>query len=221
MIKEITWPQASHTLRLIEQQFPNPEHIKQLHGGLLTDLVKAIIAGTLPSREEIQKCYGIYGGTTHLKLISGAETLILDPTDGKSTIAKAEDTFSVWIDPAFQVYGCNVKSEPAEEQEVVVHEIIKDGDFRTIFDSLAGNLNSLCLTQHQIIHFVRKYRNWLIQEKSCTFFLFKVYSEFFVVRVDVHFEGGLLASAYRLSSDIVWGGDGEYPHRVVSPQKLK
>ena len=214
-----TWPQATHTLRLIEQQFPTPDHIKQLHDGLLTDLVKGIMAGTLPSREEIQKCYGIYGGTTHLKLISAKETLILDPTDGNETMAQAEDVFQDGIDINFIHYGCEVKSEQTGEQEVVVHELIKDAHFQTIFDSLAGNLDKLCLTQPQIIHFVRNYPNWLCQFGQATFFLFKVGDEFFVAKVRVRDVRIRMHLSRFKTDEYIW--ECKLGHRVVSPQLLK
>jgi hypothetical protein len=59
-----------------------------------------------------------------VKLISGAETLELDETDGKATIAKAKDTFPGWIDSEFKEYGCDVKSEPTKKAQVSVHEMI-------------------------------------------------------------------------------------------------
>src|SRR3989344_7157953 len=39
------------------------------------------------------------------KLISGAETLTLDPTDGKETIVKAGDLFKVYLDSDFVNLG--------------------------------------------------------------------------------------------------------------------
>lgn len=59
-----------------------------------------------------------------VKLISGAEVLELDWTDGKETIAKAKDTFPGWIDPDFKGYGCDVNSEPTKKTKVSVHEMI-------------------------------------------------------------------------------------------------
>ncbi len=53
------WSQATHTLTLIGQQDPSSEHIKELHDGRLTDLLKAIQNGTLPDREVTRKFYGL------------------------------------------------------------------------------------------------------------------------------------------------------------------
>lgn len=42
--------QANHTLTLIGQKNPTQEHLRQLHDGLLSDLVDAIMTGTMPDR---------------------------------------------------------------------------------------------------------------------------------------------------------------------------
>jgi hypothetical protein len=42
------------------------------------------------------------------------------------------------------------------------------------------------MTQAQIIRFCEKHPVWLRQERYATFFLTKVYSEYFVVRVNMH-----------------------------------
>ncbi len=150
-----------------------------------------------------------------LKLISGAEVLTLESTDGKEIISKAKDDFPGWIDGDFKGYGCDVKSEPTAEVKVQVHEMIKDGDFRMIFGGLSNNLDTLCLTQPQIIQFVKKYRTWLRDGGYATFFLFKVGDEFFVAHVRV-FSDGLKVFVYRFSYDYVWNADDRY--RVVVPQ---
>lgn len=151
-----------------------------------------------------------------VKLISGAETLELDETDGKDTIAKAKDTFPGWIDPDFKDYGCDVKSKPTKKTQVTVHEMIKDGTFAQIFGGMSDDLNSLCLTQPQIIRFVQKHRKWLRTDGYGTFFLFKVGEEVFVAHVGFVGVGRLGVSAYRFSDDYVWcAEDG---HRIVVPQ---
>ncbi len=58
-INKLSWSQAKQTITLIEQQDPNSEHIKQLHDGLLTDLIQGIVFGKLPSRYEIRSFYGL------------------------------------------------------------------------------------------------------------------------------------------------------------------
>lgn len=151
-----------------------------------------------------------------VKLISGAETLELDETDGKETIAKAKDTFPGWIDGDFKEYGCDVKSEPTKKTQVTVHEMIKDGTFAQIFGGMSDDLDSLCLTQPQITQFVQKHRKWLRTDGYGTFFLFKVGEEFFVAYVIFDDDGQLWVFASRFSYDDVWSA--ESGHRLVVPQ---
>ena len=151
-----------------------------------------------------------------VKLISGAETLELDETDGKATIAKAKDTFPGWIDPDFKEYGCDVKSEPTKKTQVSVHEMIKDGTFAQIFNGMSDDLNKLVMTQPQIIQFVQKHRKWLRTEGYGTFFLFKVGDGIFVASVNFHGDGRLGVRVVRFSRDCVWRAGDRL--RVVVPQ---
>ena len=150
-----------------------------------------------------------------VRLISSAETLELDETDGKATIAKAEDTFPGYIDGDFKNYGCDVESEPTQKTKVSVHEMVKDGTFFQIFNSMSNDLNSLCLTQEQIIQFVKKHRKWLRTDGYATLFLFKVGDEFFVAHVRFYSDGQLRARVYRFSYDRVWRAS--YRYRIVVP----
>ena len=151
-----------------------------------------------------------------LKLISGAETLELDPTDGIKTLAQAADVFTGHLDSDFKNYGCNVKGEPTGKTKVAVHEMIKNGNFKQIFGGLGNDLDKLVFQQDQIIQFVQKYRQWLRTEGWATFFPFKVGDEFFVAYVNLYSDGRLRADVYRFSDDDVW--DAESRNRVVVPQ---
>lgn len=154
----------------------------------------------------------------YVKLISGAEVLELDETDGKDTIAEAKATFTGYLDGDFKSYGTDVPSPATGKMDVAVHEMIKDGTFSQIFGGMSNDLNSLCLTQPQIIQFVKKHRKWLRTDGYGTFFLFKVGDEFFVASVRVFGDGRLRVYAYRLSYDLVWNAG--YRHRVVVPQLM-
>ncbi len=150
-----------------------------------------------------------------LKLISGAETLTLDPTDGAEMISKRSDIFDGYIDSDFKNYGCNIKSQSTDAMNVQVHEMVEDGTFEKIYSSQGRELDSMCLTQGQIISFVQKYRNWLRTDGYGTFFLFKVDSKFFVAFVC--FASGLLfVRVLHLSYDGVWGAGRR--RRFVLPQ---
>lgn len=142
------------------------------------------------------------------------EHLALEPEDGAATIGKAYNTFPGGI-ADFTSYGTDVKGKPTERQNVEVHEMVKAADFKAIFTSLSENLDSLCLSQAQIIQFCEKYRDWLRTEGCGTFFLFKVGIEFFVAGVFM-FDGAWGVCAYCLSCDFVWRAQRR--HRVVVPQ---
>ena len=151
----------------------------------------------------------------YLKLISGGENIVIGPTDGKDIIAKAKDLFTGWIDPDFVNYGTNVECKPTKEVSVQVFEMIKDGTFAQIFGGFGENLDRLCLTQVQIIFFVRNHAKWLRTDGYGTFFLFKVGGEFFVAGVRVGSDG-LLVYVNRLAYGHVWFA--EFRLRVVVPQ---
>ncbi len=149
-----------------------------------------------------------------LRLISGAETLTLDPTDGTVFIGKSEDVFATWIAPSFEGFGCNVTGEPTGPMDVQVHEMVKDVDLRKIYDGLGDDLDALCLTQDQIVQFVTKYPQWLTNGYG-TFFLFKVGDDFFVAHVDV-LAGGLRAFVSHFPDALTW--QAGHRRRFVLPQ---
>lgn len=147
-----------------------------------------------------------------LRLISGAETLTLEPTDGKGMIGTARETFPGGIDGDFQNWGCNVESAPTGAAKVVVHEMCKDGTFQQMFGGLSDNLDQLYFTQDQIIQFCRKYQNWLHPEGWATFFPFKVGERLLVAHV-CRRGGQPQVNVYQLARGYVWGA--EHRNRVV------
>lgn len=139
-----------------------------------------------------------------LRPISGAEILTLEPTDGTETIAQARDLFTGrLLDPDFKDWGCDVKSEPTGKVNVIVHEMVKDETFAQIFSGLSEDLDKSCLTQAQIVQFMKKYRRWLRTDGYATFFLFKVGSKFFVARVRLYSDGRREAYVYHFLDDHV------------------
>ena len=149
-----------------------------------------------------------------VKLISSAETLELDETDGKETIAEAKETFPGGIYAL--INDTNVKSSATEKTQVSVHEMIKDGTFAEIFNGMSNDLNSLCLAQSQIIQFVKKHRKWLRVDGYATFFLFKIGEDFFVASLFFDSHGHLGVYMFRFSDDDVWYTESQ--HRLVVPQ---
>ncbi|MBI3255839.1 MAG: hypothetical protein HYZ63_02610 [Candidatus Andersenbacteria bacterium] len=166
--------------------------------------------GTAPVVKEKPKPQSI------LRLISGEERLMLDPTDGKETIPNAKAVFPAHIDSDFRNWEADETSEPTGETRVAVYEMVQDAKFEAMFTSLSAEKETLCLTHSQIIGFVKKYRNWLRTDGYATFFLFRSHGKFFVAYVCFDDCGPLEVGVFRFEYDRVWSGD--YRHRVVVPQ---
>ena len=149
-----------------------------------------------------------------LKLLSGAETLMLDSLDGKETLATAKEIFLSGIDSDFKNWGTNKPCIATKEQAVDIHELVKDGTFAQMFGSIGTDLDKLCLTQSQIKNFCKKHSNWLRADGNATFFLFKVEDQFFVAAVGVYSDG-LRVDLVRFGDGNVWGA--KYLLRLVVP----
>lgn len=157
----------------------------------------------------------LIGQVGFLKLIPGGTEIIIGETDGKNTIAHAKDTFFGYIDSSFVKYGTDVKGQPTKETKVQVFEQIKDGTFAQIFGGFGENLDRLCLTQSQIICFVKDHYKWLRTDGYGNFFLFKEKGKFFIASISWG-GGGLGVRAHRLSHVSVW--EAECRRRFVVPQ---
>lgn len=151
----------------------------------------------------------------YLKLISNGTKIEIGATDGQDTIAQAKDTFPGYIDSDFLNYETDVKDQPTKETPVQVMELITNSNFLQIFGGFGENLDRLCLSQSQIISFVKNYKKWLRMDGYGTFFLFKVKNEFFVACV-LWYEDRFRVFMYRLSSADVWLAGSQ--HRIVIPQ---
>jgi len=150
-----------------------------------------------------------------VKLISGAETITLKPTDGKETIAKAGNLFTGYLDRDFEAWGLDVASTPTGPRNLKVYELVKNGDYQKIFGSLATDTKKLCLTQPQAIQFVENHRKWLSKD-YWTFILFEANGELFVALVVLDSDGAPRVDVYRFSDDGVWSAEDR--GRIVVPQ---
>jgi hypothetical protein len=147
-----------------------------------------------------------------VKTFYGNKSFILDPLDSVETLANATDVFAS-ISPASKEY----KGVATNEDRVTVYELVKDATFSQIFNSLSNNLNNLCLTQGQIINFVKKYREWLFRTNSyVTYFLSKSDNNFFVVSIVLRFGDWVEANVYRFEDSTIWGATDR--RRLVIPQ---
>jgi hypothetical protein len=150
-----------------------------------------------------------------LRLISGREQLILTPTDGDDTLARATDVFS-YIDSNFQNWACDVEGQGTEETPVQVYEMVENSTFQNMVDGLEVEADRLCLAQAQIKQFVKRYPDWLKKGGNGTFFLFKAGNEFVVAAVYFFSDGRLGVRARRFSLDRILLAKKR--HRLVVPQ---
>lgn len=160
--------------------------------------------------ETIQK------GNEFLHSLSAGQQVIIGATDGTENLADANDVFSS-IDSDLKNWGLNVKGKETTGTPVEVLEMVKNGNFQQIFGSFGRDLDSLCLTQHQIKRFVKDQKTWLRTDRYTTFFLFKENGEYFVARVYLSSGGVCGVYVSRLSCGDVWGA--VVRRRFVVPQQ--
>lgn len=154
-----------------------------------------------------------------LRCISSNKRIIVSATSGLKTIAQAGGVFTWGIDSDFVRWGLDVSGEARPDTPVEVHEMVQNGDFKTIYGSLGRELDNLCFTQEQVITFVREHKGWLRRDGYATFFLLKVKDKFFVAGVILDADDGPCARIFRFSFGSVWHGDCH--HRFVVPQTLE
>ena len=154
-----------------------------------------------------------------LNLLYKNETIVLPALSGNRTIYNSREVFSSYVNGDFENWGLNKESKATPRTEVKIYEIVKYDTFKDIFTSLSDNLDSLCLTQDQIIDFCVKYPERLRQDGYGTFFLFKKRrlfrrDKFCVARVCG--SGGLLVGVDRFGDAYVWRA--VYRLRLVVPK---
>jgi hypothetical protein len=125
----------------------------------------------------------------NLRLLSGNELLLLDPTDGLEGLAEATDVFK-YIDSNFHRWRFG-PGPPTADTPVRIYEMVKDCTFGDMFGGLGVGLDSLALTQAQIKQFARRHSDWLKKGGNGTFFLFEIGNEFFVAAVYFFSDGRL------------------------------
>lgn len=149
-----------------------------------------------------------------LTLISSEDSIVISPVDGRGLLSEAKDIFS-YIDSDFRNYGADERGGATGATPVQVYEMSKDATFAQLFGSLSSDLDGLCLTQAQIIEFVKAHRRWLRNDGYGTFFLFKSKNSCFVAYVGVDSGGTLKVNVYQFESSRVWNAEDR--HRVVVP----
>ncbi|MCL4399717.1 hypothetical protein M1506_00360 [Patescibacteria group bacterium] len=149
-----------------------------------------------------------------MKLTLRTDNLIISKTSGKKTISQKTKLFS-WIDPDFGNYGADEKGKPKPKTTCAVYELVENATLREMFGEL-GDPQKLCLTQEQIIEFVKKHKEELNQDGWADFFLFESNGQLFVAYVSVYSGGRLKVDVYHFGYSYVWNAG--YHYRVVVPQ---
>lgn len=198
----------SRLVELVKKLGGSMENIYRLTTPEGRETLEAVASLIVDGAEEMKDVF--------LRLISGGKCLTLDACDGSEILADARDVFNGFIDPDFKSWGVDEPGESTAKTLVDVHEMVLDGTFVQLFGLLSLDLDKLCLTQHQIKMFVRKYRDWLRTDGYATFFLFKLHGQFFVANVHFGSDGSLGADIFRLGYDRVW--IAENLHRIVVPK---
>lgn len=149
-----------------------------------------------------------------LKRLFPNETIKVNATDGKVTIAQSVEVFKSWLDPDFKNWNLNNPQASTKEMRVEVYEMVKDADFKTMFGSLNEDSDKLCLTQSQIVDFCKNHKDRL-HPGMATFFLFKEDNNYFVASVSVSSDG-LYVGVQRFGRARVWLAG--FARRLVVPQ---
>lgn len=153
----------------------------------------------------------------YLKLISAGEKIMVEASDGQTTIARSGNIFKSHIDFDFKARGLDKGGLATDETLFDVYGTISDATLRQMFTSLDHDLDRLVMTQSQVVRFCEKHFIWLCQGGHCTFFLIKENARYFVVRVNIG-PRGLAVWVHPLRSGRIWLG--QFPVRLVAPQLL-
>jgi len=149
-------------------------------------------------------------------------TVLLPRCGGKRLISEATGVFTGFIDRDFIRYDTNEPGDETPETRCEVYDLVEDADYATMFGSIADNVETICLTQDQIITFCENNPDAL-SPNGVTFFPFKSEKKvdegepekaFFVADVG-RFGAKLEAGVGRFEDDSTWYA--EYGYRVVVP----
>lgn len=93
-------------------------------------------------------------------LFFGPTNLLLEPTDGTDTIAKAVDLFNGRIDGSFTDGLLVEAKKPTNATTVKVYELDQSMNLSEACNYLGSSFGKLCLEESQILQFVRENIEW-------------------------------------------------------------
>jgi hypothetical protein len=196
-----------------EEDGLTPEQVNMFGEGGRLRLIKAWFDGRAeaPKMIEVPEEMKVY-----LERLYETGSIVIPSIDGTDIPSMSKDVFDGWIDPDFVNWGIDLSSGPTEAQSVEVYELVLDGNFKTILESLGRPLDKLFFTFSQVKAFCRDHKDKLRTQGYTTFFPFKVGKARFVAHVFVD-SSGLNVYVFRFSYVVVWYAVGR--HRIVLPQK--
>jgi len=176
---------------------------------LWTMICKMIMDGVRDPEKVVDTLQTIVDQTkVYLRRLYETETITISATDGTETFASC-GLFSGGV------YGIDISSvmgQPTPMIPLTIHEMIEDGAFKPVFESL-GKPGDEELEQSQVNAFVRGHNSKLCRDGSGTFFRVK---GGFVALVYVLGVGRLEVHVHSFSFGSLWRAARR--RRLVSPQ---
>jgi hypothetical protein len=157
---------------------------------------------------------------TLLRLISGKSELLIGACDGTKSLLDAEsDTFNYINRELTERFPVKGKILATKKTLVEVYEPKEDGSLPQLFLSYSNDLCGLCLTEHQILRFVKKYRRWITpRDFQNTFILYEYEGDIFVAEIRFDNYARLELGCIRLvKCNAVWLSEARI--RIVVPKK--
>ncbi|KKU47546.1 MAG: hypothetical protein UX67_C0034G0011 [Candidatus Woesebacteria bacterium GW2011_GWF2_46_8] len=149
-----------------------------------------------------------------VRLISGGESLVIEPQDGQAVIARAEKIFKE-IDADFRKWELDRHGKRTDTILVDVYELVSDAVFLDMFSCISLEWDKLVMTQSQVIWFCRKYPKW-IRRIHPTLFLMDEFDDYYIASIR-YYRPDLHAGVFHFSYDYNW--KSKYPPRIVVPHR--
>lgn len=161
------------------------------------------------------------------RLISFGKTIEIPACDGSVKIYQEPSLFRSGMDP--DLSKLTLPGIGRGNTQIEVREMLKDGDFFTIFAGLLKDWDYKWLSQEQVINFRKQFPNWLRLGGNCTFILIKKDEQAPVDEreptknlavLQIHVRGDSCSISVReLDYEGIWKAKDR--HRLVIPRQWK
>ncbi len=182
------------------------KHGSSLDPALVISAFEDILAGRFAVlKEEPQMLF----------LVSGGESLIVDACDGTEKLIDATDVFNFGISKLYNDLTYKGPDPATAATEAEVYELVRNANFKEIFETFGVPLESLCWTQAQIKSFCRQFPESLRKGSQANFFLMKNADEIFVSYPRIGSHGTALRIRNIKENNTIWDADDFGPYIVV------